>query len=172
MNNERQPKRIDFRNHFLFNFGHIDHTIFERMKKELKPYIFGAAAALIFILLFRRKSQAAQESAALTTESQSAGQPTFPSSQFFAWANRLEQAMFDIGTDEDAIFDVFNRLRNNADFLALKAAFGVRNYTGGFVPGFLSDDLSLDGWISQELDSSEIAQLNNILRSKGITYSL
>ena len=107
------------------------------------------------------------EEQALTAES---GTTTYPDSQFYAWANRLEQAMFDVGTDEDAIIDVFTAIRNNADFVKLKQAFGVRNYTGGFVPGFLSDDLSLDGWLAQELDSSEINELNSLLARKGITY--
>lgn len=143
-----------------------------KLTPQQKPYVIGGALVLIIILLFRRKSAAAQEQQALTNESTAAGTATYPSSQYFAWANRLEQAMFDVGTDEDAIISVFGNLKNNADFLALKTAFGVRNYTGGFVPGFLSDDLSLDGWLQQELDSSEIAQLNNILANKGITYRI
>ena len=143
-----------------------------KLTPKQKPYLIGGALMLILILLFRKKSAAAQEQQALTNESTAAGTTNFPASQFFAWANRLEQAMFDVGTDEDAIVAVFGNLINNADFLALKTAFGVRNYTGGFVPGFLSDDLSLDGWLQQELDNSEIAQLNNILANKGITYRI
>jgi LPXTG-motif cell wall-anchored protein len=137
------------------------------ISKKNTPYLLGGAALLLLFFLFRRKKSEVMEEQALTAES---GETTYPDSQFYAWANRLEQAMFDVGTDEDAIIDVFTAIRNNADFVKLKQAFGVRNYTGGFVPGFLSDDLSLDGWISQELDSSEINQLNSILAAKGITY--
>jgi predicted ATP-dependent endonuclease of OLD family len=86
------------------------------------------------------------------------------------WANRLENAMFDIGTDENAIFEVFGSLRTNGDFIKLKQAFGIREYSGGFLPGFVSPDLGLDGWIQQELDGSEINELNAILQRKGITY--
>lgn len=143
-----------------------------KLTPKQRPYVIGAALTLIAILLLRRKTSAAQEATAVNTETQQAGQPTYQNSQYFAWANRLEQAMFDVGTDEDAIFSVFSQLRNNADFLKLKQAFGVRNYTGGYVPGFLSDDLSLDGWIQQELDNSEIVQLNNILANKGISYRI
>ena len=143
-----------------------------KLTPKQKPYVIGGALALIAILLFRKRNLAAEEASALTNESAQAGTPSYSSSQFYAFANRLEQAMFDIGTDEDAIFQVFGSLNNNADFLALKSAFGVRNYTGGFVPGFLSDDLSLDGWLQQELDSSEIAQINNSLANKGITYKI
>ena len=143
-----------------------------KLTPNQRPYVIGAALALIAILLLRKKSSAAAEATAITTESQTAGTPTYQNSQYFAWANRLEQAMFDVGTDEDAIFSVFSQLRNNADFLKLKQAFGVSNYTGGYVPGFLSDDLSLDGWIQQEFDNSAINQLNTILANKGITYRI
>ena len=78
--------------------------------------------------------------------------------------------MFDIGTDENAIFEVFGSLRTNGDFIKLKQAFGIREYSGGYLPGFVSPDLGLDGWIQQELDGSEINELNAILQRKGITY--
>ncbi len=138
--------------------------------KNLIPIVLGGAGILaIYLLFFRRKKSEVLEEQALTQEA-SGGSTSYPDSQFYAWANRLEQAMFDVGTDEDAIFDIFGSLRNNSDFLKLKQAFGIRNYTGGFVPGFLSDDLSLDGWIAQELDGSEINEINSILSRKGITY--
>jgi len=141
------------------------------MKENKYLPILGATAAIavIYFLFFRKKRSEVLEQQALLQEGSSTT-PTYPNSQYFAWANRLEQSMFDIGTDEDAIFSVFSYLRNNGDFIKLKQAFGVREYTGGFLPGFLSPDLSLDGWIQEELDSSEIQQLNNILKNKGITY--
>lgn len=143
-----------------------------KITPKQKPYLYGAIGALILVFLFRKKGgAAAAEAQALQTEA-AQGQPTYPNSQFLAWANRLEQAMFDIGTDEDAIFEIFAQLRNNTDFLTLKAAFGIRNYTGGFLPGLVSGDLSLDGWIQQELDSSEISELNSILSENGITYRI
>jgi hypothetical protein len=141
-----------------------------KLTPKQKPYVIGGALALIAFLILRKKDPEAEEATALSTETENAGTPSYLPSQFYAFANRLEQAMFDIGTDEDAIFAVFNSLNNNADFLALKTAFGVRNYTGGFVPGFLSDNLTLDGWISQELNSGEIQEINDSLANKGITY--
>jgi len=142
------------------------------ISEKNKNYIMYAGAALLLFFLFRKKGSAAQEANLLNQESQAAGTKTFPNSQYFAFANRLEQAMFDWGTDEAAIIDVFNKLQNNADYLALKTAFGVRDYTGGIVPyiPFVSPKLSLEGWLQEELSSTYINRINTILQNKGITY--
>jgi len=140
------------------------------MKKNYTTYLIaGGAAYLLYFLFLRRKKSDVAEEQALQQEGSSAS-TTYPASQFYAWANRLENAMFDIGTDESGIFEVFGSLRTNGDFIKLKQAFGIREYTGGYLPGFLSPDLGLDGWIQQELDGSEINELNAILQRKGITY--
>jgi hypothetical protein len=141
------------------------------MKNKNLPIYIGAGLGLylLYFLFFRRKQSDVAEQQALQQEGSSSA-ATYPDSQFYGWANRLENAMFDIGTDENAIFEVFGSLRTNGDFIKLKQAFGVREYSGGFLPGFVSPDLGLDGWIQQELDGSEINELNAILQRKGITY--
>ena len=141
------------------------------MKNKNLPIYIGAGLGLylLYFLFFRRKQSDVAEQQALQQEGSSSA-PTYPASQFYGWANRLENAMFDIGTDENAIFEVFGSLRTNGDFIKLKQAFGIREYSGGFLPGFVSPDLGLDGWIQQELDGSEINELNAILQRKGITY--
>jgi len=139
--------------------------------KNLQYYLIaGGAAYLLYFLFFRRKKAEVMEEQALQQEAGTGSAPTYPASQFYAWANRIENAFFDIGTDEEAVFQIIGSLRNNADFLKLKEAFGTREYTGGFLPGFVSPDLTLDGWIQQELDGSDINELNSILSRKGITY--
>lgn len=140
------------------------------MKKEYVNYLVKGGIGLALLYLFTRSSKAAQEQQSLNQESSQAGTPTYPNSQYQAWANRLEQAMFDWGTEEETIFEIFSSLQNNADFLKLKLAFGTRTYTGGVLPGFFNDKLSLDAWLQQELDESELARVNQILSSKGITY--
>jgi hypothetical protein len=147
------------------------------VSQKNKKYIMYGAAAILLFFLFRKKGSAAQEANLLNQESQAeenqaGGNKTFPDSQYFAFANRLEQAMFDWGTDEAAILDVFNQLQNNADYLALKTAFGVRDYTGGIVPyiPLISPKLSLEGWLQEELSSSYINEINTMLYNKGITY--
>jgi hypothetical protein len=144
------------------------------MKKENKPYLIGAlATVLLYFLFLRRKpSPEEQEAGQLTQEAAQAGSATYPNSQFYAWATVLEEAMFDLGTDEDSIIYVFSQLRNNADFLKLKQAFGTRAYSGGALPVWFNEDLTLEGWLTQELNSDERQEVNSILASRGITYRI
>ena len=65
--------------------------------------------------------------------------------------------------------DIVNQLKNNADFLKLVNAWGVRTYDQcGWGTGDVSGNLY--NAVSDELDRGEIIALNNILKKKGITY--
>lgn len=68
------------------------------------------------------------------------------------------------GTDEDAIYSVFKKLSNDIDVYMVIKAFGTRR------KGFSFSDANLGGFISDELDSDEITELNKILSKKGIKY--
>ena len=72
--------------------------------------------------------------------------------------------MYTWGTDEQAIYDVFNLMKNNIDVANLIKAFGKRRLE------FSTQDLELGAHLSNDLDSSEIAKVNSILASKNITY--
>lgn len=93
---------------------------------------------------------------------------SFPLSQYKSWADQIEVAGFGLGTDEDAIYSIFRKLKNNADYLALKQAWGkpTRKTYDWAVPL----DYSLSQFLRYEMSDSEITKLNNILQSKGITY--
>jgi hypothetical protein len=141
-----------------------------KMTPKQKPYVIGGALALLAFLILRKKDPDRAEATALANEATTAGKKSYADSQYYAWSNRLESTMFDWGTNEDSLYSVFRSLKNNADFIALKEAFGMRTYTGGIVPGFFYGKYSLDQWIEEELNPEEIALVNNILSSKGITY--
>lgn len=67
--------------------------------------------------------------------------------------------------------DIFEQLKNNADFLKLVQAWGVRTYDQcGWGTGDVTGNLY--NAISDELDRGEIMGLNNILKKKNITYQL
>ena len=103
----------------------------------------------------------------LETEAKKTGL-SYPQSQYPAFANIIETAGFDVGTDEDAIYTVFRSLKNNADYLALTNAWGKptrKIYDWGF--GY---DMTLPQFIRWEMDDSEVAKINAILKSKTIKY--
>lgn len=88
---------------------------------------------------------------------------TLSTSSYYMYANQLYNAfrphLFGLGTDEDAIYNVFNQLNNTADVLQLIKTFGTK------------DGKTLDVWIRSELGRSEIRKLNSILAGKGISYA-
>lgn len=105
----------------------------------------------------------------------------FSQTELLDFANRLEQAMFDVTTDEPEIYAVFSRLgfgvEGELDYLMLKKAFGHRPYTGGVFPNVLnvvglSEGDNLQWWLNEELDEEEKATVNSILQSKQISYRI
>lgn len=64
----------------------------------------------------------------------------------------------------------FKQLNNNADFLLLKKAFGVRTYDDAFFGQV--KNVTLESAIQDELTNGSIESLNKILKSKGITYQI
>jgi hypothetical protein len=102
---------------------------------------------------------------------------TYPKSQYYTFADTIESASANAGTDENAIFNVFKKLKNNNDFLMLEKAFGRRVYTGelfGAQFGMLdySEGDTLNQWLTNELDQDEISDLNKMLSRKGIKYRI
>ena len=91
-------------------------------------------------------------------------------SQAKGYANSIYTSMQGLGTDEQAIKDVFYHLKNDADFLAVKKAFGTRTVWSG-TPFFLGDVRgTLVPLLRDELSSYWIGLINNILKSKKIKY--
>jgi len=68
------------------------------------------------------------------------------------------------GTDEQAIYNAFSQLKNDADFNKLVIEFGEERKSLSFAT------TDLFGWIAHELNESELAKLNTILKQRGITY--
>ena len=92
---------------------------------------------------------------------------------FRSLANQLFDAFDGYGTDEDEVKVVFQSLNSNADYDALKSAYGVREVSSGrgniFVKNFEGD---LAATLRNELDSSELAEVNQILSNKGINRTI
>ncbi len=137
----------------------------------------GVAAGVAFIAfrIFRKfggeSAREAQEANQLenelNTELNKTGL-TYPKSQYSTFANEIETAGFDIGTDEDAIYSVFRKLKNNADYLQLNASWGKPNrkvYDFG-----IGRDMTLPQFLRYEMNDGEIRKINQILSYNKITY--
>jgi hypothetical protein len=89
---------------------------------------------------------------------------TYSNSVYYDFASRIEEAGWDLGTNESAIYSVFRKLMNDLDFLKLKNAFGTRTIRDWGIPR----KYTLSSYLESELASGEIDVINNILRNKGI----
>lgn len=87
-------------------------------------------------------------------------------SQYKLFADTIYSAGFDVlfGTDEDAIYAVFNKMNNDLDVNKLIIAFGARRIE------FSTRVEGLAQFLTSELDASEVANINKILASKNINY--
>ena len=90
---------------------------------------------------------------------------TYDLSQYVIMADRCYDAMYDIGTDEEALYIVFAKMRTNSDLLQLIKAFGSR---GNIV--FQGGAKNLAEWIASDLNNVEIEKVNDILKRNNITY--
>lgn len=106
--------------------------------------------------------------------------PTLTQSQVEAMCLKLVEAMNGCGTDEKMIKQVFESLSNKADLLMLIKIFDVRYYTPCAADQPISyikwqfNDKSFGGnlatWMSYDLSSSNISDINAILQKKKIDY--
>jgi len=81
-------------------------------------------------------------------------------------ANTIEQATDNAGTNTQAVYDVFQKLNNDADLYRLIQAYGTR-WNPFF--GIPTGTYTLEQILLAELSQGELTELNNILSSKGIT---
>ena len=96
---------------------------------------------------------------------------TYPASEYTAMANRLVIAFNDCGTVEQTVYSVFDKIKNNADILKLKAVWGTRKWDGCLLAGEWDRVGTLDEAMTDELRASELAKVNNKLIQKGIMYT-
>jgi hypothetical protein len=94
------------------------------------------------------------ELAALSTQGI---KPTYRDQDYKQFADRLEYAMDGMGTYTSIIDKVYNYMKNDADMIKLKGAFGVR------------EGSDLPAWIRGDLSTAYISEINRSLQSRGIT---
>lgn len=114
--------------------------------------------------LFSNLGNKVQQNAELNDYINQTGETfTLSESEIRNLANKLEQAfygnVFGWGTDENAVYEVFNRINNGADLRKLISVYGTRH------------DMTLNQAIVDELGRSELNKVNTILSNKGIDYA-
>lgn len=93
---------------------------------------------------------------------------TYGPSQYATFANNIQEAGYDVGTDEDAIYSVFRKIKNNADYLALLKAWGKPTRT--IYEWGIGRKKTLSQFLHSEMSSSEIAKINTILANNKVKY--
>lgn len=88
------------------------------------------------------------------------------------YANTIFTAVNGWATDEEAIAKVFERLSNNADFLAVSKAFGKRKISSGYGNPEPDYYATMTEALHIDLDYTEKARLNKILIKKSIKYRI
>lgn len=116
---------------------------------------------------YRSASNTLQNSGEMAALSASGIKASYSPDEYKSMANKLYEAMDGWGTDSPAIFSIFGKLNNDVDFIKLDQAFGVREATDNMFGLYSAEDL--EGWIVDDLSTSEITQLNSILKKRGIT---
>jgi len=115
----------------------------------------------------RQESQTKEQEAELETAKKTAPL-TYPKTQYNNFADIIQTAGFSLGTDEAAIYSVFRKLQNNADYLALAQAWGKPTRT---IYDFgLPYKLTLPQFIRWEMSDGEAGKINTILKAKNIKY--
>ena len=99
--------------------------------------------------------------------------PTLSLANMKSIANSFFTAMDGYQTDEAAIYNGFRQMKNDADYSGVNAAFGKRTISSGkWNPAPNLSNASMIQALNDELDKDEKTIVNNILKSKKITYRI
>ena len=92
---------------------------------------------------------------------------------FSRLSNDLFIAFDGYGTDNTTVINTFSALKSDADFDAIVSAYGVKEISSGvgnvFVKNFKGDLIKS---VINEMSTGEITQINNILKSNGISKQI
>jgi hypothetical protein len=100
---------------------------------------------------------------------------SYAPSVYAGFASTIAEAIFGYDTDNEAIYSVFRKLKNNTDYLMLAKAWG--NPTRQVFPDFFvfydtGKKLTLPAALRYDMNATECAKINTILKNNGITYRI
>jgi hypothetical protein len=139
------------------------------MKKQHKLILFSVLGITALALLLKPKKSGAVIPSRPIPDSGSSSNIDGQLSglNYSSLANKLFEAFNGYGTNEKVVKDVFKMLKTDADYAALKDAYGIRKITNIYFLSFFEGDLPAT--IKEEMDAIEIADLNNILAFNNLT---
>jgi hypothetical protein len=137
---------------------------------------FGVKTVLDYFKPERKRDESEKKDIESELEAESKkNKASYPKSQYAAFCSTIAEAIFGGGTDEAAIYNVFRSLKNDTDYLSLVKAWGSPTrqvFPDYFVFYSTGKKLSLPAALRYDMDSSECARINAILKSKGIKYRI
>lgn len=98
---------------------------------------------------------------------------TMSGAQMKAAANAIFTAMDGWGTDDPGVINQFKKVKNNADYSGLSAAWGRRTISSGrFNPEPNLANATLIQALASEMDGGEKGDINKILSKAGVKYRI
>ena len=117
-------------------------------------------AVVVIIVVKRKKATKEQDDYIKDVEKQiDKSDLSYANSEYTQMANKLYSAMKGIGTNENAIYDVFSQLETESDVRKLISTFGSK------------DGMTLQQWLIDDLSNRELQKVNDILAKNNINYS-
>lgn len=146
----------------------------KKTKNGLIAFAVIGLAAYMLIRSFKKGSTISTGGSTAGGGSTGGASNTTPGLNFSIMANDMFSAMNGCGTNwddgaGDGVTGVLGKLKNQADYNALKAAYGVRTITCLLAPNVTGD---IEACLKSELDSSEMAEIKGMLSAKGIQTQL
>ena len=99
--------------------------------------------------------------------------PSYGDPYYNSWAAEILKSFDDCGTDESAVYRVFDKMNNEADVIKLILAYGVGSFKGCFTQGsyFGNIHMTLSESLTSDMTNAEVGRVNDILSSHGINFS-
>ena len=117
-------------------------------------------AVVVIIVVKRKKATKEQDDYIKDVEKQiDKSDLSYSNSEYTQMANKLYSAMKGIGTNENAIYDVFSQLETESDVRKLISTYGSK------------DGMTLQQWLIDDLSNRELQKVNDILAKNNINYS-
>ena len=142
------------------------------MLKDLNPYVKLGVFAVGGYLIYRFGTKAIAVLEVSDTEKEQAKakakgmKETYSGYEYNQFASTLMEASGIFNDDEELVYGIFRKLKNDADYLALDEAFGE------YDAGWFSSSKSMVQYLRSFLNNSELRKVNSILAARNIKYRI